>query len=157
MQLLAVAAEYVPLEHGVHAPLAAPANEPAAHGAHDALADDDAITFRHVGVEQGLPSSVVLDVAQDALGFIWIATDEGLVRYDGMDRVTYQRTADSTSLTGNVVQVLAPAPGGALWVGTDSGLARFDPRARADRRAARAPSARLTLRARARSRRRIRR
>ena len=42
VQLLAVAAEYVPLEHGVHAPLAAPANEPAAHGAHDALADDDA-------------------------------------------------------------------------------------------------------------------
>ena len=69
-----------------------------------ALADDDAITFRHVGVEQGLPSSVVLDVTQDALGFVWIATDEGLVRYDGMDRVTYQRTADSTSLAGNVVQ-----------------------------------------------------
>ena len=105
-----------------------------------ALADDDAITFRHVGVEQGLPSSVVLDVTQDALGFVWIATDEGLVRYDGMDRVTYQRTADSTSLTGNVVQVLAPAPGGALWVGTDTGLARFDPRADVFRRITGLPS-----------------
>ena len=42
VQLLAVAAEYVPLAHGVHAPLPAPAKEPAAQGAHDALADDDA-------------------------------------------------------------------------------------------------------------------
>ena len=92
-----------------------------------ALPDDDAITFRHLTVEQGLPSGAVRDVTQDALGFVWIGTDEGLVRYDGVDLVEYRRTADSTSLSGNGVQVLAPAAGGGVWVGTGAGLNRYDP------------------------------
>jgi ligand-binding sensor domain-containing protein/signal transduction histidine kinase len=91
------------------------------------LPDDDAITFRHLTVENDLPSSAVLDVTQDALGFVWAGTDEGLVRYDGYEVVQYRRTADSTSLSGNVVQVLEPAAGGALWVGTGAGLNRYDP------------------------------
>ncbi|WP_420455054.1 sensor histidine kinase [Rubrivirga sp.] len=101
---------------------------------------DDAITFRHVTVEQGLPSGVVLDVAQDALGFVWIGTDEGLVRFDGVDMVTYRRSADSTSLGSNVVQVLESAPGGALWVGTAAGLDRYDARADRFRRVTGLPS-----------------
>ncbi|PAP78118.1 two-component regulator propeller domain-containing protein [Rubrivirga marina] len=93
----------------------------------DALPDDDAITFRHLTVENDLPSSAILDVTQDALGFVWVGTDEGLVRYDGYEMVEYRRTADSTSLSGNVIQVLEPADGGALWVGTGAGLNRYDP------------------------------
>ena len=92
------------------------------------VADDDAIAFRHLTVEDDLPSGAVLSVAQDALGFVWIGTDEGLVRYDGYDILeghTYRRTADSTSLSGNVVQVLEAAPGGDLWVGTGAGLNRY--------------------------------
>ena len=91
------------------------------------LPDDDAITFRHLTVENDLPSSAIFDVTQDALGFVWIGTDEGLVRYDGYDMVQYRRTADSTSLSGNLVQVIEPADGGALWVGTGAGLNRYDP------------------------------
>ena len=92
-----------------------------------ALPDDDAITFRHLTVENGLPSGAILDVTQDALGFVWVGTDEGLVRFDGVDVVEYRRTADSTSLSGNVIQVLEPAADGALWVGTGAGLNRYDP------------------------------
>ncbi len=88
--------------------------------------DGEAIKFRHLGVEQGLPSEVVLSVTQDALGFLWIGTDEGLVRFDGIDVAEYRRTADSTSLSGNVVQVLAPGARGAVWVGTGTGLSRYD-------------------------------
>ena len=91
------------------------------------LPDDDAITFRHLTVENDLPSSAIFDVTQDALGFVWVGTDEGLVRFDGYDMVQYRRTADSTSLSGNVVQVLEPDAGGALWVGTGAGLNRYDP------------------------------
>lgn len=88
--------------------------------------DGESIAFRHVGVEQGLPSGVVLSITQDALGFIWIGTDEGLVRYDGVEVVPFRRTADSTSVSGNVVQVLAPGQKGAVWVGTGTGLSRYD-------------------------------
>ncbi|WP_412060220.1 two-component regulator propeller domain-containing protein [Rubrivirga sp. IMCC45206] len=85
------------------------------------------ITFRHLTTDQGLPSSLVFALAQDALGFVWVGTDEGLVRFDGVDLREYRRTADTTSLPGNVVQELEPGPRGALWVGTGDGLARYDP------------------------------
>ncbi len=41
-------------------------------------------------VEQGLPSDVIKAVAQDSLGFLWIATDDGLVKYDGLHFTTYK-------------------------------------------------------------------
>lgn len=46
--------------------------------------------FRLYRVEQGLPSDVIKAVAQDSKGFIWIATDDGLVKYDGLKFTTYK-------------------------------------------------------------------
>lgn len=46
--------------------------------------------FHHYRVEQGLPSDVIKAVTQDSLGFIWIATDDGLVKYDGLRFTTYK-------------------------------------------------------------------
>ena len=49
--------------------------------------------FEHVTVEDGLSQGTVLDVLQDSQGFIWIATEAGLNRYDGyeMRRYTHDR------------------------------------------------------------------
>ena len=96
-----------------------------ARQAAELAADGDAISFRHVGVEQGLDSDVILSVTQDALGFVWIGTDEGLARFDGVEVVPYRRTSDSTSVSGNVVQALAAGRGGDVWVGTGTGAARY--------------------------------
>ncbi len=46
-------------------------------------------------VEQGLPSDVIKAVAQDSLGFLWIATDDGLVKYDGLHFTTYKQALRS--------------------------------------------------------------
>jgi signal transduction histidine kinase/ligand-binding sensor domain-containing protein len=46
--------------------------------------------FRLYRVEQGLPSDVIKAVSQDSKGFIWIATDDGLVKYDGLKFTTYK-------------------------------------------------------------------
>lgn len=40
--------------------------------------------FRRIGVEQGLPSSRINALAQDRAGYLWIATDDGLARFDGL-------------------------------------------------------------------------
>jgi len=40
-------------------------------------------SFRHFGVDQGLPSSEVYHVYQDSRGFIWFGTNMGVCRYDG--------------------------------------------------------------------------
>jgi signal transduction histidine kinase len=46
--------------------------------------------FHQYRVEQGLPSDVIKAVTEDSLGFIWIATDDGLVKYDGLRFSTYK-------------------------------------------------------------------
>jgi len=56
--------------------------------------------FRSYRVEQGLPSDVVKAVAQDTLGFVWIATDDGLVKYDGLRFTTYKSAVHSQYTKG---------------------------------------------------------
>lgn len=49
---------------------------------------------------EGLPSNSVYEIFQDSHGFIWIAGDEGLTRYDGYEFKTY-KSARQTSRAGN--------------------------------------------------------
>ncbi len=93
----------------------------------DLAVDGDAIAFRHLGVDQGLPSGSVQSLVQDALGFVWVGTDAGLARYDGATATSYLRSDDPTSLSGSVVQALAAGDGGVVWAGTSAGLDRYDP------------------------------
>ncbi len=39
--------------------------------------------FRHYTKDQGLPTNNINEICQDKAGYIWIATGEGLCRYDG--------------------------------------------------------------------------
>ena len=43
-------------------------------------------------VDRGLPQSTVFGVTQSPDGYIWIATQEGFVRFDGSQFVTYDRS-----------------------------------------------------------------
>lgn len=56
--------------------------------------------FREYRVEQGLPSDVIKAVTEDSLGFIWIATDDGLVKYDGVRFTTYKSAFHSQYTKG---------------------------------------------------------
>lgn len=58
--------------------------------------------IRQYRVEHGLPSDVIKAVAQDTLGFIWIATDDGLVKYDGIQFTTYKSAQHSQYTKGFV-------------------------------------------------------
>lgn len=42
------------------------------------------LPYRSLQVDEGLPSNQVLDLEQDAGGFLWLATPEGLARFDGL-------------------------------------------------------------------------
>ncbi len=50
------------------------------------LNDRDFINFT---VEDGLPSNEVYEVFEDSKGYLWIATDRGVARYNGYEFVTY--------------------------------------------------------------------
>ncbi len=87
--------------------------------------------FRRLSLEDGLPAGAVREVIQGRAGFIWLATEGGLSRYDGYDFVTYRHDpSDPASLPHNDVRALLDDGQGHLWVGTHGGLARFDPLAR---------------------------
>ena len=85
--------------------------------------------FRHLGPDDGLASSYVYGVVQDQAGYIWIATDNGLQRYDGYRFKGYVHDSRvANSLAENVITGLAFAQDGSLWVGTqDAGLDRLAP------------------------------
>ncbi len=63
----------------------------------------------------GLPSTYVNALEEDAAGYLWVATQDGLARYDGVEFTIYRHAVDdATTLPGNAVQVLhvdAHAPG----------------------------------------------
>ena len=47
------------------------------------------VEFNHITNENGLSSNSVLAICQDALGYIWLGTPNGLNRYDGTNIKTY--------------------------------------------------------------------
>ena len=47
------------------------------------------IRFHQISLEEGLSHSLVSDMVEDDLGFIWFGTQDGLNRYDGYDRISY--------------------------------------------------------------------
>ncbi|MCP4658373.1 MAG: hypothetical protein GY856_23410, partial [bacterium] len=90
-------------------------------------AQTPATRFEHLSVEDGLSHSAIHDIAQDRHGFLWLATRNGLNRYDGYRfRVFQHDPQDPTSLSHNVVEELWVDRRGELWVGTLDGLNRFD-------------------------------
>lgn len=58
--------------------------------------------MRQYRVEHGLPSDVIKAVTQDTLGFIWIASDDGLVKYDGIRFTTFKNALHSQYVKGFV-------------------------------------------------------
>ncbi len=73
--------------------------------------------------DSGLPQNSVTTILQTRDGYLWLGTQEGLVRFDGV-RFTIFDTRNTPSLSDDWVQALAETRDGTLWVGTMSGLVR---------------------------------
>ena len=88
------------------------------------------LTFSQTGVfipSERFSSALINDMCQDKYGYMWIATDYGLNRYDGYNFKTYfHNSNDSTSLSSNIVTSLFQDSKGRFWVGTRTGLCRYD-------------------------------
>lgn len=83
------------------------------------LAQTTNLKFSHITLEQGLSQSTVNAIVQDARGFIWFGTQDGLNRYDGYAVTVFkQSAADTNSLSDNSIWCLLNDARGDLWVGT---------------------------------------
>lgn len=91
-----------------------------------------ALRFDHLRVEDGVSNSWVRDILRDRRGFVWIATMDGLNRYDGSRIVVYRPgTKGPGSLPSQEVGALFEDSRGRMWVGmggTRFGLAAYDRR-----------------------------
>lgn len=69
----------------------------------------------------------VNDLLQDRQGYIWVATQDGLNRYDGYEFKVFRHDVDDEfSLADNRTFDLFEDKDGNLWVGTAGGLNRYD-------------------------------
>lgn len=83
--------------------------------------------FENITSARGPANRNVNAIIQDAQGYIWFGSDEGLTRYDGYNSILYKHENDDPySLSANSVFTLCTDGKGSLWVGTANGLNRFD-------------------------------
>ncbi|GAB3951187.1 two-component regulator propeller domain-containing protein [Spirosoma harenae] len=84
--------------------------------------DLSSFRFEHLTVNDGLSHSDAMAVAQDQEGFIWIATNKGVNRYDGYEIKHYILPIDNENgLSNNRVRSLHVTVQGIIWAGTEGG------------------------------------
>ncbi|MDR9416898.1 MAG: two-component regulator propeller domain-containing protein [Gracilimonas sp.] len=72
-------------------------------------------------VEDGLPVNNVVDILQAKNGYLWLATFDGLVRFDGVDFKIYQSERYPTLPTNRILTV-DEASDGSIWMTTEQGF-----------------------------------
>src|SRR5262245_13295631 len=73
---------------------------------------------------EGLTSGTIRSFAQTQDGYLWLGTDRGLVRFDGVRAVAWQPPAGQR-LPSNGINDLLVADDGTLWIGTTQGVASW--------------------------------
>lgn len=85
--------------------------------------------FRHYvldrwGIEEGLPQLSVLAIAQDAQGYLWVTTQNGVARFDGV-RFRVFNVENTPALRANIIDKAMLGSDDSLWFGSGRGLTRL--------------------------------
>jgi ligand-binding sensor domain-containing protein len=80
-------------------------------------------TVENITVSNGLYNNYIFDVLQDNLGFLWLASENGLQKYDGYTFTLY--TPDSSDMTTQRARRLYEDKNHNLWVQMEEGLMRY--------------------------------
>lgn len=74
----------------------------------------------------GLAINGVNALCRDRKGYLWIATYDGLNRYNGHSFLTFNKQNYPQSFDNNRIRSITEAPNGDIWIGTDNGVLVFD-------------------------------
>ena len=78
--------------------------------------------------QSGLPNTQINDVLQDSEGLVWVATNNGLFRFDGVRfQAFHHQRASRNSLASNLVLKVFEDSRGVIWVGSSHALQIFNP------------------------------
>ncbi|WP_158748554.1 sensor histidine kinase [Acidobacterium sp. S8] len=95
-----------------------------------AVALDPHYPLQHYGfqswqADDGLPQNTVHTVLQTRDGYIWLGTEAGLVRFDGVQFTVFDKKS-SPLLGSDLISSLLEDRNGTLWIGTSGGLTRLE-------------------------------
>ena len=88
--------------------------------------DNQQMIFQQVGEKDGLSNSIVNSIAKDRQGFMWIATFDGLNKYDGTHFTSFRNNRKQpTSISQNTVHAVCVDVNDDIWCATQSGISHF--------------------------------
>lgn len=90
---------------------------------------DKQISFHNLNVNNGLSQNSVVSIAQDSIGYLWFATQDGLNKYDGKTFKYYNKQfEDVTKLTYSKLGKVYIDKTNTLWIISNSGnLEKYNP------------------------------
>ncbi|HWG32395.1 MAG TPA: two-component regulator propeller domain-containing protein [Steroidobacteraceae bacterium] len=93
-----------------------------------AAADSPPLILEHLTPSDGLPQGTVFVTLQDSQGFVWLGTQDGLVRYDGHELLRYAYSPGAhNGLPGNYIHQIIEDAHHDLWIAIkDAGVARWN-------------------------------
>src|SRR5712675_892726 len=93
-----------------------------------ALPDAPPLVLEHLTTDEGLPQGTVITTLQDSQGFVWLGTQDGLVRYDGFELIRYAHSPSARGgLPGNHIFQIIEDTHHDLWIAVkDAGVARWN-------------------------------
>ena len=95
----------------------------------NSMAQYSSLNVKHITVNDGLNDGIVNAICQDKFGYMWIATQGALNRFDGttIKRFTHIQ-GDSTSAPNSSPITTVCDSSGKLWIGYSTGLVELDTR-----------------------------
>ena len=75
-------------------------------------------------IREGFATGTIHEIAQSPDGYLWLATESGLLRFDGVRTVPWQ-PPPGEQLPSNDIRALVAGRDGTLWLGTAKGLASW--------------------------------
>lgn len=84
--------------------------------------------FQNYTISNGLLSSLITDIEQDDMGYIWMASAHGLMRYSGNSFLNFQQQTESKTLQlpSNYISDIQAAKNGDMIVNTTAGTVVYD-------------------------------
>ena len=75
-------------------------------------------------IREGFTKGTIFSIAQTPDGYLWLGTEFGLVRFDGVQAIPWQ-PPDGQQLPSSWIKALLVTRDGTLWIGTEKGLASW--------------------------------
>ncbi|WP_231464930.1 hybrid sensor histidine kinase/response regulator transcription factor [Pedobacter sp. Leaf132] len=89
-------------------------------------AQNNSLSIKYIGVENGLSNNIVNSLYQDRFGFVWMGTYDGLNRYDGYNfKIFRNNWGEENSLINNHITALN-GEHNRVWIGTQKGVSYYD-------------------------------